>query len=148
MSINIAFSQISNNPRPITVSFIEAVGERLPAGDKALALGWQKTNNGWQQRGTRVGWLEGEAIYLDLEASYKAAQRMSDETGGLKVTSKTLARRLSQAKLLLSQDEARGKHTVRKVITVLGTGAIDTGGRPVEDPFDAGDPEEVIVIDS
>jgi hypothetical protein len=37
------------------------------------------------------------------------------------------------------------KNTVRKVVTVLGTGALATGGRPVAATFDDGDPEVVIV---
>jgi hypothetical protein len=69
----------------------------------------------WQPQGDRVGWVEGSALYLEPEASFRTAQMMG---GGepIPVSSKTLHKRLAERGLLVSTDTQRGRHPVRITI--------------------------------
>jgi hypothetical protein len=68
----------------------------------------------WQPQGRRVGWVDGEDLYLEPEASYAEAQRLAGEQGeSLAVTSETLRRRLNQKGLLVTREDRRQKLTVR-----------------------------------
>jgi hypothetical protein len=59
----------------------------------------------------------GQDLFLDPDASFAAAQSMGRDTGDpLAVQPKTLHRRLAQAGLLQSVDEARGRLTVRRTL--------------------------------
>ncbi len=71
----------------------------------------------WIETGTRIGWVEGEDIYLDPDATFAAVQRLAREQGNaLAVTQRTLLKRLSEKGLLASQERAAGRNTVRKEI--------------------------------
>jgi hypothetical protein len=68
----------------------------------------------WQPQGRRIGWVNGEDLYLEPEASYAEAQRLAAEQGeSLTVTAETLRRRLNQKGLLASREGTRQKLTVR-----------------------------------
>jgi hypothetical protein len=69
--------------------------------------------------GERVGWVadEGDDLFLDPDASFAAAQRVGRDTGDpLAIAPRTLHRRLQQAGLLRSVDDARGRLTVRRTL--------------------------------
>jgi hypothetical protein len=71
----------------------------------------------WRPQGRRVGWIDGEALYLEPEASYAAAQEMAGAQGeSLTVSAPTLRRRLKERGLLASVDAKRETLTIRRVV--------------------------------
>lgn len=89
------------------------------------ALGWREQEGFigpdgvvFREQGIRVGWIDGEDLYLDLNAAHAAAQKMATESERLCIGTRTLTRRMAEKGLLKSRDGARGKHVVR--ITVEG----------------------------
>ena len=88
-------------------------GEPASAG----AWGWRRDDDDLRPLGERIGWVVGEDVYLDPEASYAAAQRMARDTGeSLPVGPHTLRRRLHELGYLISVEEARQTLIVRKVL--------------------------------
>lgn len=69
-------------------------------------------------QGDRIGWVDGEGLYLDQYASYLVVQKMlatGDEA--ISLSCQTLAKRLSEAGHLVStEQEARGTLTIRKTL--------------------------------
>lgn len=89
--------------------------------DTPSAWGWRReTIRGetvWQAQGRRVGWCDGDALYLEPEASYAAAQEMAGAQGeSLTVSGPTLRRRLRERGLLASTDAARQVLTARRTV--------------------------------
>ncbi len=83
-----------------------------PAG-----LGWKNRKGEWVPKGERVGWLEGEDLYLEPDVSYSAAQRMAVERHEpLGVGPKALHKRLHEQGHLVSTDQARGRLNTRKTL--------------------------------
>ena len=93
------------------------------------AWGWRKDTDGtgsfghetWRPQRERVGWVvednDDHGLFLDPDASFAAAQSMGRDTGDpIAVQPKTLHRRLQQAGLLLSIEEARKRLTVRRTL--------------------------------
>jgi hypothetical protein len=69
----------------------------------------------WQPSGRRIGWTEGDALYLEPEAAFAEAQHLAGEQGeSLAVSSKTLWRRLREKNLLAGWDGSRQRNTVRR----------------------------------
>lgn len=88
-------------------------------GDATVAYGWRQDTDGsadWQPQGTRIGWVDGESIYLNPDAAFSTAQQLGGAAGdGLAVTIGTLKRRLKEQHLLASWDETRQTITIRRV---------------------------------
>jgi hypothetical protein len=92
--------------------------------DEANAWGWRERSvgagvsqrNEWQPMGLRVGWLDGENVYLDLNAAHRAAQRAAGSGEGISVGVKTLARRLSEKELLMTDADDPTHLTVRRTV--------------------------------
>lgn len=138
--------------------------------EEPQAWGWREAEVGtgdhvrseWRPLGARVGWLEGDDLYLEPIAAFKAAQRMGQAIGEpLAVGERTLHKRLRERGLLRSRDEGRGRLTIRRVLegarrSVLhlaaptirglaqtahetpagpGSGASQIGGEPLSGPF-------------
>jgi hypothetical protein len=85
------------------------------------AWGWRKedTHEGpyWKPQGRRIGWVEGEDLFLDPESSHAEAQRLAGEQGeSLPIASKTLSKRLDEKKKLKTTDKGRGKLAVRRLL--------------------------------
>ena len=75
------------------------------------------TRNEWQARGERIGWVDGEDLYLEPEAAYAATQKQGRDSGEpLTVAGRTLRKRLSERGLLVSTDHKRGTSTVRRTL--------------------------------
>jgi hypothetical protein len=70
----------------------------------------------WQPRGDRVGWVDGEFIYLDRDAAYRAARGMAADGTGVEVSVHTLMRRLRDRGFLARVDQGREVLTVRQSI--------------------------------
>ncbi len=68
----------------------------------------------WVPEGRRVGWIDGDDVYLDVDAALKAAQAAAGPAGeGVTVGAATLARRIDERGLLASKDAARKRLRVR-----------------------------------
>jgi hypothetical protein len=82
----------------------------------ASAWGWSNPGNGnFQPQGRRIGWLDGEAVFLDPEAAHAAAQTLAGEQNdSLSVSCSTLGKRLHEQGYLTCIDQARERLTVRK----------------------------------
>jgi hypothetical protein len=80
------------------------------------AWGWRHDNGGhWQPQGRRIGWVDGEALYLEPDAAFAEAQKLAGEQGeSLAVSPRTLWQRLKEKGLLVSWDESRQRNTVRR----------------------------------
>jgi hypothetical protein len=64
----------------------------------------------WQPMGKRVGWVDGDDLYLDQEAAHRAAQAAAGPGGeSLTVGPQVLARRLKEKGLLVETDPD-GRH--------------------------------------
>ena len=71
----------------------------------------------WRPSGPRIGWLNGDDLYLDPDAAFAAAQRLARDQGGtLTITAQTLWKRMADQGKLISREGARQRNTVRKII--------------------------------
>ncbi len=80
------------------------------------AWGWRRNaDNGWDEQGARVGWIDGDDLVLDPEAAFAEANKLAVSQGeSFGVGPNTLYRRLKERHLLASTDP---KHnTVRWTI--------------------------------
>ena len=91
----------------------------------AGSWGWRQTENGsnasscWQPQGKRIGWVDGDLVYLEFESAVAQAQDLAREQGDhVAITSQTLAKRLHQ-KNLLAATEVSGNKTRLKVRRIL-----------------------------
>jgi hypothetical protein len=100
-------------------------GPRGEAPPSAAAWGWREFEIGTgdnyraelRPQGKRAGWLDGEALYLEPDASFAAAQDMGRAVGDtLSVSPVTLRKRMHEQGLLLAVDSARGELLVRRVL--------------------------------
>jgi hypothetical protein len=85
------------------------------------AWGWRREDarDGpvWRPQGRRVGWVDGDAVLLEPEASYAAVQELAGAQGeSLTVSAPTLRRRLKERGLLSSWDAARQELTIRRTL--------------------------------
>jgi len=80
------------------------------------AWGWRRSGNGdATAQGRRVGWLDGEDIFLDPEAAHAEAQKLAGEQGdALTISSQTLGKRLRERGYLTCIDQERERLTVRR----------------------------------
>jgi hypothetical protein len=69
------------------------------------AWGWRFSGGEWWPQGERVGWVDGEDLYLEPEVAFAAAQKQGRDVGDhLSVTGRTLNKRLNERGLLDSTD--------------------------------------------
>ncbi len=81
------------------------------------SCGWRQDNGAWSAHGDRIGWIDGENIYLDAKAAYRLVQAAGRDSGEvLAVGETTLKKRLREKNLLASTDEGRETLTIRKRI--------------------------------
>jgi hypothetical protein len=79
------------------------------------AWGWRISGEEWRPQGARVGWLDGEDLYLEPVASYGAAQKQGQASGdALTVSQETLRKGLDERGLLRSKEAGRQVLTVRR----------------------------------
>jgi hypothetical protein len=87
------------------------------APGNATAWGW-RNEDGLRPKGVRVGWVDGEDLYLEPRASYTAAQQMAREgdEAPLGVQSRGLRSRLDDRNLLLGTETRGGQRhlTIRR----------------------------------
>jgi hypothetical protein len=91
------------------------------------ALGWATNFVGtgdrqrvrFEPRGEKLGWIEGEALYLEPEVAYRVAQQMARSHGeGLTASKRSLFKQLRDCGLLeadtRNETEGKNRFTVRK----------------------------------
>ena len=121
--------------------FLELLGSALGSGRAHVAdvdgaapeqprrWGWRMAEVGageferreWRPQGSRVGWVDGTALYLDRDAALAEVQRLGRDVGdGLAVTAQVLTKRLHERGLLASIDTARETLTVRRTLEGKG----------------------------
>lgn len=117
--------QLSENP---ALRFIELIQAALSSGKGHLAAldGGQPEREqsenrevwGWRDgeaQGDRIGWLDGDDVYLQPDAAYRCAQSFGLNGEGLTVTQRTLWKRLREAGFLVSC-ESEERQTIKKQI--------------------------------
>ena len=83
--------------------------------------GWQRRDVGEELTWVpltpqRIGWVDGEDLYLQPDAAYAAVRRLAqDEGDGVPLAPKTLWKRLDEKGLLASRDED-GRNLVRRTL--------------------------------
>ena len=121
--------QVTEDPAP---RFLQLVGAALSSGrahlvgshsgdapKEAEECGWRRStgNNGYKEQGSRIGWINGQDVYLEPEASFAVAQQLAQAQGEtIPIGQKTLWKRLKEAPLLASTEA--GKNLAR--ITICG----------------------------
>jgi len=83
--------------------------------------GWKSVGAGenerWLSQGERVGWIDGDDLYLEPTASYTIAQKFGRDGGQPIVVSEgVLKKRLNEKGFLVTTDQTRGTLAVRKRI--------------------------------
>lgn len=82
----------------------------------AQAWGWRSDGEHVRPLGERIGWVDGEALYLEPEVSYAVAQRLARDGGdALPVSASTLRRRLAERGYLI-RESAREAVTARRTL--------------------------------
>jgi hypothetical protein len=125
--------QQANEP---TRRFIELVTSALASGhahiadskgqapENAGAWGWREELFGtgayardkWQAQGDRIGWIDGDDVLLDPDASYRTAQHMAGVNGdGLSITARTLRKRLDEKSMVIRPGD-RDEILIRRVL--------------------------------
>ncbi len=128
-----AAHQKANEP---AARFVELLKSAISSGHAHLAgsdgcapgnpaaWGWrdnEASTNGltyrtWRPQGDRVGWVNGEDVFLDPDASYRAAQAVAGAGGdGLSVSARTLRKRMDEKGLLI-KEKHKDTLTVRRVM--------------------------------
>lgn len=81
------------------------------------SCGWRSESGTWVPKGPGIGWIDGDAIYLEPLSAYRVVQKASNEAGeGFPLSEQTLKRRLREKGWLASVDKARETNTVRRNI--------------------------------
>lgn len=85
------------------------------------AWGWRNVPSqtfvlsGGKPKGERIGWVDGDDLYLEPNSSFGVAQRLANDTGeSLAIAGTTLRKRLNERGLLRSTEQTRGHLTVRR----------------------------------
>jgi hypothetical protein len=85
--------------------FVDLIASALSSGDAVLA----NAETGYVPSGTRgrvIGWVAGDAVLLEPEAAFAAAQRLADQQGeGLPVGKQTMWKRLRERGFLARHGE-------------------------------------------
>jgi hypothetical protein len=93
--------------------------------DLPEAWGWREVTIGGgehartvlQPQGRRVGWVDGQDLYLEPEAAFAEVQELAAKQGeSLPVTPRTLFKRLKEKGLLASWEENRERLTIRRTL--------------------------------
>jgi hypothetical protein len=89
----------------------------IAEGDESRRYKWRY---GHSTNGLKIGWFDGNDVYLDADASYKAAREMSVDGSGISIGLDTLRRRLKDQGLLASTDVYTSRQSVGVRRTIEG----------------------------
>lgn len=62
-----------------------------------------------------MGWVDGDELYLDPDASYRVVQQMAGGSEGIAISAQALRKRLDERGLLI-REAARESLTVRRTL--------------------------------
>ncbi len=137
------------------VRFLELLASALASGRAHVAApngeappspgrwGWRSRQVGpgaysgpeWQPQGRRVGWVEGDDLFLEPDAAYQIAQEAgAGSADALAVGNVTLWKRLKEAGALASVDSGRGKLQVRRTLEGVRRSVIHVCAGCLESP--------------
>lgn len=88
-------------------------------GEQALSVGWSRdsTATGPRAHGSRIGWLDGNSVYLDPGAALQVVQKLASSGGqGFPWELKTTSKRLAEAAKLKKTGKGRDRVVVQKTI--------------------------------
>jgi hypothetical protein len=126
-----ALEQTASDPSRQFITLVTALfaggrahlaSEKGAAPAQPLRWGWKRDEQAkfWAPQGVKIGWYKSDNIYLDPLSTFAAVQQLGKEIGEtITISLTTLQRRLKQAGLLASSDEAREVTTIR--LQVEGT---------------------------
>jgi hypothetical protein len=98
----------------------------------ASAWGWWRQGDDWQAKGNRVGWLDGDNLYLEKDASLAAVQAIGNQTGeALSISGTTLHKRLHERELLVTTDKAHETLYVRRKLEGVTRNVLHLSARAV-----------------
>jgi hypothetical protein len=91
--------------------------------------GWQEIGlQEWRAQGHRVGWVDGDSVFLKPEAACAAVQELARDQGeSFPITELTLRRRLKEQGFLRTIDEPRKKLTIRKTLQGIRQNVLHLG---------------------
>ncbi|MDZ4782372.1 MAG: hypothetical protein SGJ19_19175 [Planctomycetia bacterium] len=93
--------------------------------DAPEACVWRTSHSGsggtahesWSPQGRRIGWVDGDELFLDPDAAFAVANRLAVEQGdSLAAALRTLQKRLREKGHLRSTDANRQTNTVRRTL--------------------------------
>ena len=90
--------------------------ERGESPEYPTAWGWRRVGEILQPQGSQVGWIRGTDLFLDPDASYRAAQQMASRDDGIAIQHRTLWKRMRERDLLVTTDGSRGRNLIRVVL--------------------------------
>jgi hypothetical protein len=94
---------------------------RQPNDTTAAAAGWRKDGAEWRPQGRRIGWLDGDTLYLEPGSSLAEVVRLADEQGQpLLITERTLWKQLHEAGHLADTDRSGARLRYKIRITLEG----------------------------
>jgi len=114
-----------------------------PPPTSRAAFGWRREDGDpkrkWIPQGQKIGWVKDEQnIFLDPSGSFAVAQSLGKESGQfIPLAIGTLQRRLKQANMLASTDEARQTVTIRRTLEGTNRSVLHISLRtlfPLENP--------------
>lgn len=100
----------------------DAATNETPDREISKNWGWREKTIGtglyerteWQPQGDRVGWIDGNNLFLDPESSFATVQELARHQGtNLPLTQRTMWKRLAEKGLLASREPSQARHTVR-----------------------------------
>jgi hypothetical protein len=108
-----------------TLQFIEALSSALSSGaghvaamdgtqpkENPGAWGWRQQFGAWAPGGDRVGWVDGDNLYINIEVAVNIVRPLTT----IPLSAKTLAKRLHEQKYLKSSEGGHEGHRVRRTI--------------------------------
>lgn len=122
---------------------------KTPLSDP-IRFGWRAATSAspassWEPQGDRIGWVEGDDLFINLPAAFRVASRLGDNGDRLTITQKTLLKRIADRGMCRSQDSQRGRHTIRRqiqgarrAVLHLGASLVLDGSQQAQSPHDAG----------
>lgn len=67
-------------------------------------------------RGSTIGLVLDREVFLDPHAAMRVVQKLTDDSGRIAISTRTLGKRLAERGYLAKRDEMRGKTTVRRQV--------------------------------
>lgn len=88
-----------------------------PRGEALFVGSDEPKASDWIPRGDKIGWIDGNELLLEPDATYAVVQRIaSEQTDPLPVQKQTIIKRLAE-KGYIVRDESEGKNTLKRTVS-------------------------------